>query len=361
MTQIIPAPYPLPFNNGIYHPLLYLWDAWSYAEDSTFHLYCLAVARKKADGTAMDPSERNNFPFHIRHFSSLDEGNTWTDEGCFLEVRSEEDKHDSRTIWSGSIHPLPKGEKLVAYTGLHNMGVERPFLQTIALGLSTDGATMSWRAQEPLSSPLRDWETIRAKGYYLDQVEKLGHRDGEGGGPIMAWRDPYIYLDSAERIHLFWAAKVGSHSNAMAHALLDRRDDSFFIDRLLAPTVLPDGEEFTQLELPKIHFDPKNNWYYLIVSSCNRLYEGQSDAEVDKAIRLYRSKALQGPWEPWGINGSRILGPEHLFGMTVIKEDFEQKRLLCISPYTDAAPDFLGLTFSKPFYVYLDPVKVVFP
>lgn len=361
MANTLPPPHNHPFSNGIRHPHLYLWDAWSFTEGGIIHLYCLAVARTKEDGTAMDPSERNNFPFHVRHFRSLDEGITWTDEGCFLQVSPKAGKHDSRTIWSGSVHPLPEGKKLVAYTGLYERGIDRPFLQTIAVGLSSDGSSLNWRAQEPLSSPLRDWQEITAKGYYLDEVGKLGHKDGEGGGPIMAWRDPFIYTDREAGVHLFWAAKVGSHSNAMAHAQLDWQGDDFVIRELFPPIILPDGGEFTQLELPKIHFDPINEWYYLIVSSCNRLYEGQSDAEVDKAMRLYRSRELRGPWKPWGIHGSRILGPEHLFGMTVIKEDFDQHRLLCISPYTDAAVDSLSLTFSKPFYVYLDPVKVVFP
>jgi len=361
MEQNIPPAYDHLFKDGIRHPVLYLWDAWSYCEEDVIHLYCLAVNRIKEDGTVMVPSQRNSFPFHIRHFTSPDDGKTWKDEGCFLKPRLGEGKHDSKTIWSGSVEPLPGGKKLVAYTGLYEVDQDHNFLQNIALAISNDGFEIDKIADEPLSSPKRDWTEITGEGYYMDQPEKIGHNEGEGGGPIMAWRDPYVFIDLEEKIHLFWAAKIGTHQNAMAHALLERDGDMFRIGRLFPPTTLPDGADFTQLELPKILYDGKDDLYYLIVSTCNRLFEGQSDEEVDKNVRLYRSSSLDGPWEPWGKKGSIILGPEHLFGLTVLKADFTNKRLLCIAPYTDAAANQLGLTFSAAFYVNLDPVAVIFP
>lgn len=360
MEQNIPIAHEEVFKDGIRHPLLYLWDAWSYCEDDIIHLYCLAVNRQKKDGTVMDPSQRNSFPFHIRHFTSRDDGKTWKDEGCFLKPRLGEEKHDSKTIWSGSVEPLPNGKKLVAYTGLYEVDQDHNFLQNIALAISNDGFEIDRVADEPLSSPKRDWAEITNKGYYLDLPEKIGHNEGESGGPILAWRDPYVFIDMYERIHLFWGAKIGAHQNAMAHALLESDGDMFRIARLYPPTTLPDGTDFTQLELPKILYDAEDGLYYLIVSTCNRLFEGQSDEEVDKNVRLYRSSSIEGPWEPYGKNGSIILGAEHLFGMTVLKADFAKKRLLCIAPYTDAATNQFRLTFSPAFYVNLDPVEVIF-
>lgn len=357
MQQIPPA-YKGEFENGIHHPLLYLWDAWSYEESGVLHLFCLAISRTKSDGTILNPSERNNFPFHFRHFSSQDEGEIWKDEGCFLTPRLGEEKHDSRTVWSGSIESLSDGKKLVAYTGIYQIDEDYCFLQNIALAISNDGFEINKKMDSPLSCPERDWNAITDLGYYLDQPDNLGHKDGEKGGAILAWRDPFIFVDLEENIHLFWAAKTDSHKSAMAHALLEKDGDLFQISKIFSPITLPDGANFTQLELPKIYYDENKKLYYLIVSTCNRLYEGQSDDEVDKSLRLYKSSSLEGSWKPCGKEGSLILKGSNLFGLTVLKTDFENNRLLCIAPYTDAAPNKLSFTFSKTFYLDLNTAEV---
>jgi len=361
MQQNIPTVYNMEFTDGIRHPQLFLWDAWSYHENGVIHLYCLAVNRIKDDGTALNPAERNSYPFHIRHFSSVDEGKSWKDEGSFLKARTGEGRHDSKTIWSGSIELLPDGRKLTAYTGIWELNEDRCFLQNISLAISNDGQTVDQIADEAVSSPIRDWKLITDLGYYLDSPDRMGHNDGENGGPIMAWRDPFVFIDNNQKIHLFWAAKIGTHKSAMAHALLEKNGDLFRIAQLYPPVTLPDGDNFTQLELPKILYDKIEKRYYLVVSTCNRLYEGQSDEEVDKSVRLYKSHSINGPWEPHGKKGSIILRKENLFGLTVLKTDFENNRLLCIAPYTDAAPKELSLTFSTAFYINLNPVEVLFP
>ncbi len=354
MGQNIPPKHNTTFKDGIRHPQLYLWDAWSYYENDEIHLYCLAINRLKEDGTVLDPSARNSHPFHVRHFSSHDEGGTWKDEGCFLKPRLGNNMHDSKTIWSGSIELLPNGKKLAAYTGIYDLDEERIFLQNIALAISDYGFSLSKTSDEPLSCPVRDWTAITELGYYLDQPDKLGHKDGESEGPIMAWRDPFVFIDSEANIYLFWAAKIDTDKSALAHALLEKDRDTYRIAKLFAPITLPDAANFTQLELPKLYYDQEKREYYLIVSTCNRLYEGQSDDEIDKSLRLYRSLSIEGPWESYSNNGSLILKDEYLFGLTVLKADYKNDRLLCIAPYTEAAPDELSLTFSKPFFIELN-------
>lgn len=356
MMNQIPGAYEKKFVDGIRHPYLFLWDSWSYVEDNIIHLYCLAISRLKPNGDELKPHERNDFPFHIRHFTSIDEGLSWKDDGCFL---SPEDVSNLnfKTIWSGSVSPMPNGKKLVAYTGLENLDSDFRYRQNIAIGTSNDGYTVNQIYNEPLSSPSRDWKKIIDKGYYLDAVDNLGSNNGENGGPIMSWRDPFIFYDKDETLNLFWAAKVGPRIGAMARATVISNGKNFSIGELHPPITVPDFNEFTQLEVPKVLFDKGNERYYLVISSCNRLYENQPDSEISKEVRLYTSNYINGPWESLG---DKILGKQHLFGLTVLKTDFKNNRLLCIAPYTELAEDNLMLTFPPVFYIYLDPLRVEF-
>lgn len=353
MTTPIPAKHPKSFVGGIVHPTLYVWDAWSYVDGDTIHLYCLAVARTDGDGRRINPAKRNERPFHVRHFVSGDNGKTWKDEGCFQEPRTGSSFFDSRTVWSGSIAVLPDGNKLVAYTGVRENGPDLMFQQSIGLALSRDGSGIDHRYDEPVSCCYRDWQAITDRGYYLDDESNLGNKNGEAGGPILAWRDPFVFIEGYT-IHLFWGAKVGSNRSALAHATIDETSTGFVLSELFEPVTVPDGHEFTQLELPKVLHDQAKGRYYLLVSTCNRLYEGQTDTEVDKRVRLYSSSSLDGPWLPDGKDGSTVLRDDcHMFGLTVLSADFEKGKLWCISPYTDAADDGSSLTLSEPFAIEL--------
>ncbi len=350
----IPIPHPDPFIGAIIHPTLYLWDAWSYEGADETHLYSLAVSRTDADGQVLHPSRRNERVFHVRHFLSSDGGDTWSDEGCFQEPRPGSNSYDSKTIWSGSIEPLSDGEKLVAYTGLRDSGAELQFQQSIGLATSSKGRRINQFYDEPLSCPRRDWQSITDLGYFLDDISTLGHRDGERGGPILAWRDPFVFVVQNEDIHLYWGAKVGSHKSALARALVERVATGFRLTKLFEPVVMPDSDDFTQLELPKVLHDESTGRYYLLISTCNRLYEGQTDAEVEKKVRLYSSTSLNGPWQSSAETGSIVLNDDsHMFGLTVLRADFENGELHCIAPYTEAAGVELGLTLSKKFTINL--------
>ena len=361
MSQYIHPKSPETFTNGIRHPDLHLWDAWSFVgDDDVLHLYSLAVPHARPDGTPITGPERNDTPFHVRHFSSGDLGRSWVDEGCLIAPRVGQGLPDSRTIWSGSIEPLPDGRKLLAYTGLYELDAEHCFAQNIILALS-DGYEVESRENEALICPIRDWKAITDAGYYLAAPDDIGHRGGEGGGPIMAWRDPFVFIDEDDRVHLFWSAKAGPRQGALGHGLLRRDGERFRLEKLYPPVTIPDGEDVTQLELPKIYHDARQGTYYLISATCNRIDERQPDVELSKTIRLHLSSSLDGPWRPWSPEGSALPGLEGLFGMTVLKPDFDRRNLLCIAPYTGAGGDERGLTFSPCFRIDLDPVRVAFP
>lgn len=343
----------LIFEDGINHPDYFLWDAWSYEEAGDHHLYCLAVARVNEDGSLLDPTTRNDVPFHVRHFVSKDQGKSWLDAGVFQTPRPNGPGFDAKTIWSGSVTLLADGRKLVAYTGLKDCAMPQQFLQSMAIAISHDGYSVESGTEKRISCPESDWQAITNKGYFLSEPNLLGHCDGENGGPILAWRDPYL-IDHDGDLHMFWCAKSSSHIPALGHATLRENDSGFVIDKLFEPVLMPDAEKVTQLELPKVIYDNVRNKFYLIIATCNRLFEGQPDSEVDKQIRLYESASLNGPWHFHFDNGSSLgLGAEHMFGMTILNADFEKAQLNCISPYTEASTT--PLTFSKTFSINLKP------
>lgn len=360
MPVTIPPPFPDPLVNGIRHPDLYLWDAWSFLDpDGTLHLYSLAVSRSKADGSPLEPGQRNSFPFHIRHFTSDDDGQRWTDRGSLLAPRDDPAAPDALTIWSGSVEPLPDGKVLLAYTGLYDSGPEHCFVQNLILAL-TDGSRVTARAEAPILCPRRDWQMITQAGYYLSDPDSLGHKDGEGGGPIMAWRDPFIFIDRDGAIHLFWSVKTNPAEGAMGHATLRREGDSFHLDQLHPPITLPDSAQFTQFELPKLYPDPASGGYILIGSTCSRRHENQPDSEVEKMLRVYHANSLDGPWQPYAGQDSALKGLDFLFGMTVLRSEGQGKRLLCMAPYTDVVDADRRLTFAPRFHLDLETMTPAF-
>ena len=355
----IPAPWPELMADGICHPQLYLWDAWSYLEGDDVHLYCLAVNRKLRDGSTLAPQKRNAYQFHIRHFLSVDEGQHWRDCGALQTPGQAVDRHDARNIWSGSVLRLPDGGVLSAYTGIRESGGGMPFVQTLGCAYSADGYSVEPGAQTLLSCPRRDSAMLREAGYYFASDADLGSDKGEEGGPILAWRDPYCFIDTlaqsdradASVISALWAAKADCRRPAIGWGELEKQDDQYKMSKILPPITLPDDNLYSQIECPKVIFDTVNQRYLLLVATATRFSEDQPDSEISKKIRLYYSVTLSGPWHMAGTEQSDIAGLDNLFGMEVIRADFVRGALLCMAPYTEMAGPEKMLGFAPPFWL----------
>jgi len=347
IKEIIPEPSGELFESGISHSELYLWDVWSSQESNEVHLYCLAVSRKDVQGKVIPPELRNHTSFHIRHFLSKNAGQSWSDKGCYQKPRDKTEGFDSRSIWSGSILPLRDGRQLTAYTGIRKQSDTLLFQQSLALSLSDDWQCVTPNTQHVVSDPLLDWEAITKLGYFLGELSLLGHKDGEADGPILAWRDPFL-LNHEGQIHMYWSAKMAARTPALGHALLTESESGYTVEKMYPPVAMPDGGEYTQLELPKIYHDDVNDRFLLLVSSCNRLHERQSDEEADKRMRLYQSESPDGPWHEFGHHGSTLdLAEENMFGVSIVDADFDAQILQYVAPYTaEAGPDKF-LTLSK--------------
>lgn len=335
------------FRGGIIHPDLWLWDSWTLKEPSgAVHLYCLALSKTTTDGTPITPPERNDFCFHIRHFVSSDHGGSWRDEGALLTPGQVPDGADGRNVWSGSALSLSDGRIAYGFTGVRDCGADRSFLQTICIGTGPDPYSIDKLPQSAISCPLRDYNMIVEKGFYLGPRASLGSNLGEGGGPIMAWRDPFLFEDGSGNLNAIWSAKLSPLVPAIAHARLKRSGDKIVLEELSPPIQLPDANLMTQAEVPKLFRDPDSGDLLLMVSACDRRYEGQPDKELTHNHRLYRSSDLQGPWQTITPDESRLPGLDGLFGASLISHDLGQGRFEILGPYTENAGPKKQLQFA---------------
>ena len=349
MTEMLKTPKASDklFDGGILHPELYLWDAWGHIRSDQWHLYCLAVNRYKNDGTKLLAHERNHFQFHIRHFSSSDFGKIWRDEGTFQEANKAFDGHEAGNIWSGSTYPLNDGRVLSFYTGILHSTQEYPYRQTIGCCIASSDSSTKGATRNVLSNAYKDYRKITAKGYFFSPRESLGHIDGESGGPITTWRDPYVYRQPNQsqeaEFKMVWAAKLDATTACIAAGLVEVSGTDIVVKELLSPMLVPDSKEFTQLEVPKIYWDQACQRFYLLCATTNRVSESQSEEEVNKVIRLYFSDSDTGPWIPAGNKSSILQGVKNQFGMTFLQTHGDS--IVAIAPYTEVAGE-LGLSFA---------------
>ncbi|NBS26671.1 MAG: hypothetical protein EBS81_10230 [Gammaproteobacteria bacterium] len=354
---MISAPIPPPttqlFRQGIIHPDLFLWDSWCCETDSGIDLYCLALARKDIDGRPISPSERNQYFFHIRHFHSGDGGAQWLDKGCFQQPGMASDGHDARNIWSGGVLNLGADGKLHAYTGISQGDEDHPFIQSLAIVFCAHEDTLPHG--NVILCPTRDREEILEAGYYLPDQDSIGSKEGEEGGPILAWRDPFLFRDHDGTLMMAWAAKAAPDKGAVGLASLSMDDNHHCtVGTLFPPITMPDDNEFTQLEVPKVIFDPGAGKYILCVSTTDRQSESQRQSEVMMVMRMYESDALRSGWTPAGTTSSIIDNTDNQFGMSVIRAEHENRVLHCLAPYTEGAGATRQLTFPPGFFIDLD-------
>lgn len=341
----VPPPHSQPFHGSIQHPDLWLWDSWTYTHQGEITLFCLALAKTNRAGAPILPGDRNDYPFHVRRFSSSDGCQTWRDCGVFIEPDHEPGSSLSHNVWSGSALNSQDG-LLLGLTGIHQPEQTRSFLQTLCYAQTTPGAAITSAQIIPFSDPYEDYERILAAGYYLGPKDQLGASSGEDGGPILAWRDPFFVREQEGVYRAYWAAKVGPMEPAIGQARLMRTQNGLRVDALLPPITPPDSDAYTQSEVPKVYVNPADGSALMLTSTCNRIDESQPDSEVSKELRLYAADHLDGRWAPFSPHSAILPGTEHLFGGEFINVDFANQSAELIAPYTEMASPELQLTFA---------------
>lgn len=334
------------FKGTIKHPDLWLWDSWTSRDGDNLHLYCLALNKQEPDGTPIAPCARNNYGFHIRHFKSPDAGNTWRDLGACITPGQNKDDMDRHNVWSGSVLKLRNGQVAYGYTGIKAPDNNHAFIQNICVAIGDDFDGPDLATATCLISPEADYDTIIEAGFYLAPREALGANAGEEGGPILGWRDPFLFYDLDDQLYAVWSAKIAPSKSALAFATLkETQHGSLEIDTLLPPVHLPDADRYTQAEVPKVYYDQKAKCYALLISSCDRLFEGQPDSEVTHALHLYRGPKPTGPWSLIGRLGDYEPAVGHYFGASIIDLDLDAGHIELLGPYTENAGHEAMLSF----------------
>ncbi|WP_371397274.1 hypothetical protein [Fretibacter rubidus] len=337
------------FTNGIVHPDYWLWDSWTTSNGKDeYDFYCLSLSRLNDCGKAIQPSERNSHAFHIRKFRTYDAGTNWSDLGPVLSPSESEDMSYAGNVWSGSAIHLKNGKTLHGFTGIEGVDDNHPFMQSICFGFSTDTEHEIIPLERATLHPRRDYQFIRERGYYLDSIDRLGHKNGEAGGPIMAWRDPFLIKSPDGTLHCLWSAKSTPATPVIAHVILDVSENNVSVRHLMKPILLPDSHEFTQAEVPKVLYSPTTQLYYLMIASCDRLREGQADDEVSKQQRLYVSRTIRGPWEPYRSETSIMPGLKDRFGCSILSSDFQREEVQLMCPVTEQSDEASILSISGP-------------
>lgn len=334
------------FIDHIDHPDLWIWDAWTCFARGKVHMYCLALA-KSHEGQPISPASRNQFQFHIRHFSKLLPDGEWVDCGPFLLPSTSGD----RNVWSGSVLPYKSGV-LAAYTDVRWNKPDMPFVQSICIGWSSSFNAYAGLPAHRVSDPVRDYDQIRALGYYLAEPNLLGSKEGEEGGPILAWRDPFLFEEDGV-LQAIWCAKTAPSTPALAHATISVGKHGEIQAQLRPPIELPDSEQYTQAELPKIWNDETTGKWFLLVSACNRQHENQPDERVRKDLRLYSSQSVTGPWRPWAANGSTLDAPRYGFGASPYFEPDNPGKPRFVVPFTEQAQATRILTMQSDVVINL--------
>ncbi len=323
-----------PYHKIIQSPDFYVWDNWGFlAQDGRTHIY----AQYCPKASCPTPEDRY-WQAEIHHFYSDDSGETWFDGGTALAINPDPNSFDAYVIWSGSALPLDDGRILMAYTGLKapepdSVPAGRRFAQqSIGLAVSDDGGFTFSRQGKPLVSAVLHYDELRQLGYYFGPKETLGLID-DPDGTFMTLRDPFLMLEDGI-LHIFFGAKKSilidgqeKIRNAIGHACIT--DHGRLDQRVICrPISFSDESDFNQCELPNVF--KRGEYYYLIVSATLLHYIGEPDTDVDKTVRIYRSKAIDSGWEPFGADGSHIIlenKRDHLYGLNILYDASESNNL----------------------------------
>lgn len=330
---------------SIVDPRFYLWDNWFVVYKKVIYRFTLQSPKifpqgHPRAGTAVGYDDRHELAKIGLYTSSG--GSPWEYQGVVIEPENglgSENRFDSKVIWSGNAAVI--GDKMVVpYTGRSKNIGKDPWMQKIGMTVF-DPATQTFTRMT--RGPVLDPEAKDACGRNI--AEHLGYDLSSSKNVIMAWRDPYLYVEG-QKVHMFFAAKKKlryprEENSAIGHAIASTKDLTKWT--LMPPLDLP--RAYSQMELPIVI---KQGGDYVLLSSVVEF----TDQGRIQTLRAYRNTRFSGPWKPFSPRGDLALQLNKVYGINVAKDLNGQ-----LSAVSFDMKD-LSLTSLKPISIGSDKITI---
>lgn len=319
-------------RGGIQNDKSFLWDNWFVYFKNTYYRFSLEAPRTFPQGFRpqfdgdfkyprnMNLSGRKASPDDRHHMAQIGlytskTGRDWQYQGVAIGTSDDPKQWDSHVIWSGNAHDIG-GRLVVPYTGRSKTidpVTGDKWLQKIGIAvLDEDTGAFKKIGKNPVLDPTAK----DSQGQII--AKNLGYDISSDDLVIMAWRDPYLYVDQAKgEVHMFFAAKAeksllakrgqkSEANGAIGHAVA--RASNLNQWQLLPPLHIPAA--YSQFELPIVI---KRNQEYILFSSVVEL--GQDTRQ--QSLRAYRSNRLDGQWKKIKPGDDMVMNLERIYGVNI--------------------------------------------
>jgi hypothetical protein len=319
-------------GGGIQNGRSFLWDNWFVSFKKTYYRFSLEAPRVFPEGFApsfdgdfrypkgTDLSGRKAGSDDRHHMAQIGlykskNGKDWQYEGVAIGTSHDPRAWDSHVIWSGNAHDVG-GRLVVPYTGRSKTLdpiTKDKWLQKIGIAILDENTGFFTKMGR---NPVLDPTAKDAQGKII--AKKLGYDISSDSLVIMAWRDPYLYVDQAKgEVHMFFAAKAdtsllakrgqnGAANGAIGHAVAKIADLGRW--QLLPPLEIPAA--YSQFELP-IVIKHKND--YVLFSSVVELGENTRK----QSLRAYRTSRIDGRWKKIKPGDDLVMDLKRIYGVNI--------------------------------------------
>lgn len=291
----------------------WVWDFWFADDGDTFHLYYLHAPKSLGDPQLRHRNAR------IGHATSTDL-RVWRDHGAILSPGNSGD-FDETATWTGSVVRAQDGTWRMFYTGARFLDdVSHANIESIGMATSTDLHTWSKLPGPVVTADPRWYETL-----------------GTSSWPEEAWRDPWVFANSAGNgWHMLITAR-GAHGDEFDRAVIGHAVSSDLNTWTVRPPLSDPGSGFKHLEVLQL-LTSHDGSHLLFSCDTGMLSGARSRGGETGGVWVLDVSDLSGRFDP---ASARLLTDEHLYSGRAITDRNGTAVLLAFHNIDDAGA-FIG-------------------